>query len=58
MSPPEAVTQARPGALGRPRKRDWATVISRHVRDDWPPPAWVASAAAQAGNRQLEKTVS
>ncbi len=45
MSPPGVVIEPRPGTLGRLPKRetrDWAAVVARHKRDDWPPPAWLA----------------
>lgn len=56
MSPPVAVVGARPGTLGRlPRRemRDWADVVARHTRDDWPPPAWLAMMAG-CGNGPYE----
>lgn len=46
MSPPVAVMEPRPATLGRlPRRetRDWASVVARYARDDWPPPEWLAA---------------
>jgi len=45
MSPPAAVLEAGTSTLGRLPERethDWAAVVARHTRDDWPPPEWLA----------------
>jgi hypothetical protein len=44
MSPAAAVVGSRSRILGRlPRRetREWATVVARYTRDDWPPPEWL-----------------
>ena len=46
MSPPVAVAGS--GTLGRlplRKTHDWAAVVARHARDDWPPPEWLAEMA-------------
>ena len=53
MSPPSAVIEPRSRILGRlPRReaRDWAAVVARHARDDWPPPEWLPVTAEGAND--------
>ena len=56
MSPPAVVVEPRSRILGRlPQRetRDWAAVVARYTRDDWPPPEWLA-VAADGGNDPYE----
>ena len=56
MSPPAAVVGSRSRILGRlPQRetRDWAAVVARYTRDDWPPPEWLAVTAV-GGNDPYE----
>jgi hypothetical protein len=53
MSPPAAVIEPRSRILGRlPQRktRDWAAVVARHARDDWPPPEWLPVMAEGAND--------
>ena len=53
MSPTAAVVGSRSRILGRlPQRetRDWAAVVARHARDDWPPPEWLPVMAAVAND--------
>ncbi len=53
MSPWVAVIESRPGIFGRlpqRERRDWAAVVARHTRDDWPPPGWLARTMEVAGD--------
>ena len=29
------------GRLPGPESREWAAVVARYTRDDWPPPGWL-----------------
>ncbi len=47
-----SIFEARRGVFGLSRKResdDWETIVARHTRDDWPPPAWLQSLGATEG---------
>ena len=53
MSHPAAVIEPRSRILGRlPRRetRDWAAVVARYTRDDWPPPEWLPGMAEGAND--------
>ena len=53
MSPPVAVVGSRSRILGRlpqPETRDWAAVVARYTRDDWPPPGWLPVTAEGAND--------
>ena len=54
MSHPAAVVGSRIlRRLPRPETREWAAVVARYIRDDWPPPEWLA-VAADGGNDPYE----
>ena len=53
MSLAAAVTGSRSRVLGRlpgPESREWAAVVARHTRDDWPPPEWLPLLAEAAND--------
>jgi len=51
MSPPMQVVGLRRGfgSSTEREKWDWSAVVARHVRDDWPPPGWMAQTIMAAG---------
>jgi hypothetical protein len=53
VSPPSAAAGPRSGAFGhllQREARDWAAVVARHARDDWPPPEWLPVMAEDAND--------
>ena len=53
MSPTAAVVGSRSRILGRlPQRetRDWAAVVARYARDDWPPLEWLPVMAEGAND--------
>jgi hypothetical protein len=38
------------GRLPRPETREWAAVVARCIRDDWPPPEWLPVMAEVAND--------
>lgn len=53
MSPAAAVVGSRSRILGRLPQRetsDWAAVVTRYTRDDWPPSEWLPGMAEGAND--------
>ena len=51
MSHPAAVVGSRIlRRLPRPETREWAAVVARYIRVDWPPPEWLPVMAEDAND--------